>query len=67
MSTGTASGTTTESKIRNRKKSARSIISEAKKRIKQQNDEHLLKSNEKFKKIISQIKSEAIQKSNIPQ
>ena len=59
--------TAKSSQVTSRKKSARAIISEAKYRVMKKNNEHLLKSNEKFKKIISKMQSEPIKKHHIPQ
>jgi hypothetical protein len=63
----TATGSSHGHKIRSRKKIPRPTISEPKNKIKQKDDEHLLKSNEKFKMIINRIKNTSIQKSLKPQ
>jgi hypothetical protein len=63
----TATGSSHDHKIKSRKKISRPTVSEPKNRVKQKDDEHLLKSNDKFKMIINRIKNTAIQKSLRPQ
>jgi hypothetical protein len=66
-STATATGSSNGHKLKSRRKISRPTISEPKNRVKKKNDEHSLKSNEKFKMITNRIKNKSIQKPLRPQ
>jgi hypothetical protein len=66
-STATGTGSSNGHKLKSRRKISRPTISEPKNRVKKKNDEHSLKSNEKFKMITNRIKNKSIQKPLRPQ